>query len=495
MKILNTTQIRAWDAYTIQHTPIESLALMEKAAMAFTNWFSAIYDVKKNVIVVCGTGNNGGDGMAVARLLYYMGYEVQVIICNISILESTDFQENKKRLPSNIKRQVIATDAIFPTIAVESIIIDALLGSGLTRPIEGFWANFIAYINNLPNEILSIDIPSGLFADRVTEGGAVIRAHRVLSFEVPKLAFFMPQNEIAHFDFVSIGLLPNFLETVETPFQYITKSLIKNIYKPRKKFSHKGTFGHALLMVGSRGMVGAAVLSAKACLRSGVGLLSVHSVNHAREVIQTAVPEAIFLGDSHNKLLTEVFDLHRFSAVGIGCGLGKDSLTAMVVKQTLEMYGKPLVIDADAINLISTYPAWLNSIPPLSILTPHPKEFERLFGKTNNDFERLDLLRQKSQQLNVIILLKGAHTAVACPDGSVFFNSTGNAGMATGGSGDVLTGIITGLLAQGYTPQEAAIFGVWLHGKAGDLVAQHIGQESIIASDLIEYLGKSFMCI
>lgn len=495
MKILSTTQIRAWDAYTMQHTPIESLALMERAAMTFTDWFSRIYDTKKPIILLCGTGNNGGDGMAVARLLYYMGYEVQVIICRIGNSESIDFQENKKRLPANIKRQVIETGAIFPTIPTQAVLVDALLGSGLTRPIEGFWANFISYINYLPNEIVSIDIPSGLFADRHTEGGAVVRAHRVFSFEIPKLAFFMPQNKIENFEFATIGLLANFSEMVETPFQYVTKSLIQEIYQPRKKFSHKGTFGHALLMVGSRGMIGAAVLSAKACLRSGVGLLSVHSVNQAREVLQTSVPEAIFLSDSHSKSLTEVVDLHRFSAVGIGCGIGKDNLTAMVVKQTLEMYGKPLVLDADALNIIASYQNWLNAIPPLSILTPHPKEFERLFGKTNNDFERLELLRKKSQQLNIIILLKGAHTAIALPDGSVFFNSTGNAGMATAGSGDVLTGIITGLLAQGYTPQNAAILGVWLHGKAGDLAANDIGLESIIASDLIDYLGKTFIGI
>lgn len=492
MKILNAAQIRAWDAYTIEHSQLSSLALMERAAIVFTDWFSSIYDAKHPIIVLCGTGNNGGDGMAVARLLYYMNFEVQVVICRISTSESIDFQENKKRLPSNIKRQVIETDAVYPSIAADVVLIDALFGTGLTRPIVGYWANFIFYINHLPNEIVSIDIPSGLFSDGITEGGAIVEAHRVLSFQIPKLAFFLPQNKVENFTFQTIGLLPSFLETVETSYQYVIKSLIQKIYKPRKKFSHKGTFGHALLMVGSRGMIGAAVLSAKACLRSGVGLLSVHSVNHAREILQTAVPEALFLGDSHNKLLTEVFDLHRFNTIGIGCGIGKDPLTSMVVKQTLEMYDKPLVIDADALNLISSYPAWLNAIPPLSILTPHPKEFERLFGKTRNDFEKINLLRQKSQTHNIIILLKGAHTAIALPDGNIFFNSTGNAGMATGGSGDVLTGILTGLLAQGYSPQEAAIFGVWIHGRSGDLAAQNIGFESIIASDLIENLGKVF---
>ena len=494
MKILSTEQVRAWDKYTIDNEPISSFDLMERAALAFTYWFTSIYDSEKNVFVFCGTGNNGGDGLAIARLLHQRFFNVQVFICKISKNETEDFKQNLEILPhrAEILREYIIQGDTFPPIPKDTIIIDAMLGSGLTRPVEGYWADFFQYLNNLESEIVAVDIPSGLFSDQHTEG-ICIHAHHVFSFETPKLAFLMPENQqvIQSFYFKSIGLKPEYLEEIEFHNLFVTEDMAFNLLKKRHKFSHKGTHGHALLVCGSLGMAGAAILSARACLRSGVGLLTIHSPQCNRLILQTAVPEAMCREDAINDVVTHVEDCLSCNTIGIGCGLGKDKRTVRAFKDLLKNYTNPMVIDADALNIISENKDLLKCLPANSILTPHPKEFERLFGITNNDFDRLELLRERAKSLNINILLKGAHTIVANTEGVCFFNSTGNAGMATAGSGDVLTGIITGLLAQGYEPSAAAILGVYLHGLAGDLAAERVGQEALIASDIIENLGDA----
>ncbi len=348
-------------------------------------------------------------------------------------------------------------------------------------------------MNALENEIVAVDIPSGLFSDRHTEGMA-IEAQHVFSFETPKLAFLMPENQqfIQSFDFKSIGLKPEYLEEIEFDNLFITQDMAFNLLKKRNKFSHKGTHGHALLVCGSLGMAGAAILSARACLRSGVGLLTIHTPQCNRLILQTAVPEAMCREDAINDVTTHIEDCLSCNTIGIGCGLGKDKRTVKALKDLLKNYTNPMVIDADALNIISENKDLLKCLPANSILTPHSKEFERLFGSTNNDFERLKLLREQAKSLNINILLKGAHTVVANTEGVCFFNSTGNPGMATAGSGDVLTGILTGFLAQGYEPSAAAILGVYVHGLAGDLAADKIGEEALIASDIIENLGAAF---
>lgn len=495
MKILSAEQVRAWDKYTIDNEPISSFDLMERAALAFTYWFTSIYDSEKNVFVFCGTGNNGGDGLAIARLLHQRFFNVQVFICKISKNETEDFKKNLEILPlgAEILRGYIHEGDNFPSIPKDTIIIDAMLGSGLTRPIEGYWSDFFQYLNSLDNQIVSVDIPSGLFSDRHTKGGT-IEAEHVFSFETPKLAFLMPENQqvIKSFDFKSISLKPKYLEEIEFYNLFITEEMAFNLLKKRNKYGHKGTYGHALLVCGSLGMAGAAILSARACLRSGVGLLTIHTPQCNRLILQTAVSEAMCREDAINDVVTHIEDCLSCATIGIGCGLGKDKRTVKALKDLLKNYTKPMVIDADALNIISENKDLLKCLPANSILTPHPKEFERLFGSTNNDFERLILLRESAKSLNINILLKGAHTIVANIEGVCFFNSTGNAGMATAGSGDVLTGIITALLAQGYEPSSAAVLGVYLHGLAGDLAAERVGQEALIASDIIENLGAAF---
>jgi ADP-dependent NAD(P)H-hydrate dehydratase / NAD(P)H-hydrate epimerase len=509
MKLLTADQIRAWDAYTIEHEPITSIDLMERASTVFTDWFSTLYNAENTVYLFCGTGNNGGDGLAIARLLHQRFYNVKVFICRISTSESDDFKTNLSRLPlrSEILRGYINEQDAFPKIEKDAIIIDAILGSGLSRPVTGYWAGFFEYLNELKNEIISVDIPSGLFSNKTLKNmvrsdipntfgteGVAIEAKQVFSFEIPKISFLMPENQhiIQSFTYKSIGLKQDFLDNIDSNNIYITLDFIKNLIKKRDKFSHKGTHGHALLVVGSFGIAGAAVLAARACMRSGVGLLTVHTPQCNRLILQTTIPEAMVRTDADEFAISQNNDSIIYEAIGIGSGIGKAGRTASALKIYLSKTTLPMVIDADALNLIADNPEMLSLIPKHSILTPHPKEFERLFGKTKDDFERLELMRNRAKTLKINILLKGAHTIVANTEGVCHFNSTGNAGMATAGSGDVLTGIITGLLAQGYEPSEAAILGVYLHGLAGDLAAEKLGQEALIASDIIENLGLAF---
>jgi ADP-dependent NAD(P)H-hydrate dehydratase / NAD(P)H-hydrate epimerase len=502
MKLLTSERTRAWDAYTIEHEPISSINLMERASMVFTDWFLTQFNSENTVYIFCGTGNNGGDGLAIARLLHHSFFNVKIFICTLSNAESDDFKINLSRLPgrAEILMGYLHEGDIFPMIEKEAIIIDAILGSGLSRPVTGYWASFFEYLNETHNDIVSVDIPSGLFSDKTLRNtepafsGVAIEAKHVFSFETPKLSFLIPENQhfIQSFYFKTIGLKQDFLDTIESNNIYITHNFIKNLCKKRDKFSHKGTHGHALLVVGSFGMAGAAVLAARACMRSGVGLLTVHTPQCNRLILQTSIPEAMVRTDADEFAISQNNDSIIYEAIGIGCGIGKAGRTASALKIYLSQTTKPMVIDADALNLIADNPEMLLVIPKHSILTPHPKEFERLFGKTKDDFERLELLRNKAKSLKINILLKGAHTIVANTEGVCFFNSTGNAGMATAGSGDVLTGIITGLLAQDYEPTNAAILGVYLHGLAGDLAAEKIGQEALIASDIIEHLGFAF---
>lgn len=497
MKLLTADQIRAWDSFTIQNEPISSLGLMERASSVFTDWFAMIYDAQRPILIVCGTGNNGGDGLVIARYLHLLRFNVTVYICQISKNETADFAKNLEKLSNLdpfILRGWISENDAFPTIHQNAIVIDAILGSGLTRPVEGYWASFFNYLNQSKAEIVSVDIPSGLFSDKHTEG-SVIKAARVLSFEIPKLAFLLPENQhfVGDFEYRSIGLHPKFLESVDARNVLVTADFIKPLLKKRHKFDHKGTFGHALLVVGSAGMAGAAVLAARACMRSGVGLLTIRTPQYNRLILQISLPEAIISTDENETEISQQLDCQKYSSIGIGCGIGKGAKIAAVLRGYLETSNRPLVLDADALNIISEHPEWLDLIPQYSILTPHPKEFERLFGKTDNDFERLELLRSKAESLKINILLKGAHTIVANTEGCCFFNTTGNVGMATAGSGDVLTGIITSLLAQGYEPQNAAIMGVYLHGLAGDNAAKRVGHEAMIASDIVDNLGNAFM--
>jgi hydroxyethylthiazole kinase-like uncharacterized protein yjeF len=498
MKLFSAEQIRLWDQYTIQHEPISSINLMERAAAQCVDWLERNNYTGKSFHIFCGKGNNGGDGLAIARMLSERKMTVTVHILEFGHKGTDDFQINLARLHQypDILIRFIQTEENFHVLAKDDIIIDALFGSGLNRGLEGVTAKLVKHINDSGCTIISIDIPSGLFTDKSSKGEVVIKADHTLSFQCYKLAFLVAENSafIGEVHILDIGLHTDFYPSVFTQYELTDDIIIRSIYKPRNNFGHKGNFGHALIVAGSYGKIGAAVLSSKACLRSGVGLLSCHIPKCGYDILQTTVPEAMVMTDFNSSFNTKIDDdLLKYEAIGAGPGIGIASETKMMLKEIITSCKKPVVLDADALNIMASQKELLKFIPSLSILTPHPKEFERLFGETENEFERTELALQKAKELNLVIILKGHHTLIAPPDGKAFFNSTGNAGMATAGSGDTLTGILTGLLAQGYSPVDTAILGVYIHGLAGDIAAKKLSMEAMIAGDIIDYLPDAFI--
>lgn len=496
MQILSSQQIRDWDLFTITNEPVTSIDLMERAATGCVDWLEKHDYLNHSFVIFCGKGNNGGDGLAIARMLHAQHSMVTVYVLETGQQGTRDFEINLERLQNTkVKIIMIQGEEHFPSVPFNTIIIEALFGTGLSRPLEDIHAKIAEHINGLANEVIAIDMPGGLFADKRSGNSAIIRATHTLSFQCYKLALLIPENEkyFGRVHILNVGLLPGYLNGVETIYEYIEESNITTIYKPRKAFSHKGSFGHALLLAGSYGKMGAAVLSAKACLRTGSGLLSCMVPGCGYTIMQISVPEAMVITDENEQSINSVnVDLLKYDAIGIGPGLGTARETQEAIRQLIKNLDKPVVIDADGLNIISLLNNMLSDIPHSSILTPHPKEFDRLFGNCADDFERLNLAINKAVELKLIIILKGHHTAIAMPSGRCYFNSTGNAGMATGGSGDVLTGILTSLLAQGYAAEQAATFGVYLHGLAGDFAALHKSEEALIASDITEHLHEAF---
>ena len=485
MQIFATEQIREWDEYTITHEPIASIDLMERAATACFDWLLQHNYKNRRFSIFCGKGNNGGDGLAIARMLAQTNHPVTVYILEFGHKGTNDFQQNLARLhetPATIK--FVSSEANLYPLPPGDIVIDALLGSGLNRPLDGLTASLVQHINRSGNEVIAIDIPSGLFVDQSSKDNVVIHARHTLSFQCYKPAFLVKDNAaaIGQVHILDIGLHTGFLQTAVPVYYFTDAELVGPILQPRNEFSHKGDYGHACLIAGSYGMMGAA---ARACLRSGVGKLTCLVPELGYTIMQTSVPEAMCQVDDGS-----VKDLDTYDAIGIGPGIGRQRRE--LLQSVLAQHHRPMVIDADALNILSEDKSLLKKLPAGSVLTPHPKEFERLFGKSDNDFERLQLALRQASELGLHIVLKGRYTFIATPDGKGYFNSTGNPGMATGGTGDVLTGIITGLLAQRYSPLQAALAGVYLHGLAGDLAAALTSQPSLIASDLIDYLGQAY---
>ncbi|HEY0655216.1 MAG TPA: NAD(P)H-hydrate dehydratase [Chryseosolibacter sp.] len=496
IKILSGQQIRNLDQYTIEHEPISSIDLMERASREFVNWFVQRFDATKKIGIVCGTGNNGGDGVAIARMLLDWGYPVKVWIVRGKVAETNDFKINLGRIKGKLEIFEITTEADQGLFSDRDVLVDAIFGSGLSRPAEGIYAQAIRCINKTNAVVVAVDVPSGLSIDGPSSG-EIVEAEFTVTFQLPKLSFLMPESYRYTGDFkvVDIGLSKEKIKAEPSHYFQVVQKDCRRILRPRKKFDHKGTYGHALIIAGSYGKMGAAVLSTRAALRAGAGLVSAHVPGCGYNIIQSSVPEAMVSVDTADNHFSNVEDLEKFSTIGIGPGLGKGNETVKGVKKIFERYQKPVVIDADALNIIAEHPEIRKIIPVGSILTPHPKEFERLVGPWSNDFERLEKLKRLSAETKSIIILKGAFTTIAEPDGNIYFNSTGNPGMATGGTGDVLTGVLTGLMAQFYSSVKAAILGTFLHGLAGDLAAVDKGKDSLIASDLIENLPGAFKAI
>jgi NAD(P)H-hydrate epimerase len=500
MEILSAESIRAWDAYTMQHEPIASIDLMERAADSCFTWLENNGYLGRSFSIYCGKGNNGGDGLALARLLSAQNCPVTVHILEFGYIGTEDFQVNLARLHQTpVEVRFIQGEEHFYRLSPEDVVVDALLGSGLNRALDGVTAQLVEHINGSGNEVISIDIPSGLFVSRSSCGNMIIRASHTLSFQTWKPAFLLAENEewVGQVHILDIGLLPAFLLNIRSEATLLDPSIVRDIYKPRQPFSHKGNFGHALLVAGSHGKIGAAVLSGRACLRAGAGLLTVSVPACGYGILQTSIPEAMVLTDEDENIHTKlpVGGLDKYSVIGVGPGIGTTDRTAGFLHDLLDAYRRPMVIDADALNILAANPGWMAAIPPYSILTPHPKEFERLFGASTDDYARLDKAREMARKHQCIVVLKGHHTFIAMPGGKSYFNSTGNAGMAKGGSGDALTGILTALLGQSYSPGEAALLGVYLHGLAGDIAAKAWSQESMLPGDLVDCLGNAFLLL
>ena len=499
MKIPTIRNAREADAFAIENEPITSVDLMERAASTAFGWIESKlnHQTETDVKIFCGMGNNGGDGFVLGRLFCQKHYDVEVFLVHVGEKMSHDCQVNYERLKSLNPSVVydVSSKNDFPEISDSDVVIDAMFGSGLTRPLEGLVAEIVEHLNDNQAVRIAIDIASGLNGDGFATSKYTFRPDYTLSFQFPKLAFLLPENEpfVGNWEVLDIKIHPDYVEKVESVNFLTENEVVRPIVHRRGKHSHKGTYGHALLIAGSTGKTGAALLAAESCLRSGVGLLTAHLPKSATLPLQVYLPEAMMNIDESEDCFSQLPDLLNYTAIGAGPGLGKRPETANALKRLIQETKVPLVLDADALNIISENKTWLAFLPERTIMTPHPKEFERLFGKTENSLQRLELQREMSRKYNLIIVLKGANTAVTFPTGACFFNTTGNPGMATAGSGDVLTGIILSLVAQRYTPEEAALLGVYLHGLAGDIAASENGMESLIASDISKNVGKAFV--
>lgn len=497
MKIITSSRIGDIDQYTIQHEPVPSVSLMERASVQIFRWIRQNLPYR-TFWVFAGPGNNGGDALAVARLLIDDGFGIKVWLYDQD-KTSPDAKRNLERL--NIHKNTTITNLACSPLPDEipknTVVIDGLFGSGLSRPLNEKAAAIVQQINRYHSTVISVDVPSGLFCEENSHNAPknIIKATVTLTLQTPKLAFFFPANHafVGRWVTLPIGLSPHAISRAATSWTMLEEAEIRRRMPARGCFDHKGTMGHALLIAGSNGKMGAAILGSRACLRSGVGLLTTHVPREALPVIQSSVPEAMTHCDRSDLMFTQIPDLQTFSAIGVGPGLGTGQNTRRAMKELIETAkNKPMVIDADGLNILGLHPDYLELLPPSTILTPHPGEFRRLVGEWNSDYERLQKAIDFAARYNVILILKGAWTMITEPGGQVFFNPTGNPGMATAGSGDALTGVILALLARGMPPLNAALTGVYVHGLAGDLSAEKLGYEGVTASGIIHELGGAF---
>lgn len=495
MKILSVDQIRKADKYTIENEPVSSVDLMERAGKACVDFIKDIITKDHRVAVISGQGNNGGDGLVIARHLHNLGYKVRVFVIELNDKGSYDFEINLERLrkEKTVQIDIINKNPDGLLLNDVDIVIDALFGSGLARPVTGLPGEVIDHLNSSGSMVISVDSPSGLFADRYTDPnrGSIVEADITLSLELPKFSMVMPANYRYTGDVViiPIGLHSGYIQELQVKNSLFSHDDASKIFTVRCRVSHKGDHGHGLLLSGSRGKVGAAILAAQGAVRSGAGLITLHLPYTFSVSVHASLPEVMVSCDEHPDYISVLPSLDGFTAIAIGPGIGKESLTGIVLRELLQKAECPLIIDADALNIISMEPELISFLPPGSVLTPHPKEFERLAGKSKNDFERLERAVEFSVKHNCYIVLKSAHTAVIDPEGYCTFNIEGNAGLAKGGSGDTLTGMILGLICRGYSSGDAARLAVFAHGAAANIVAENSGLDAIVASEVADTLG------
>ncbi|MDD3356575.1 MAG: NAD(P)H-hydrate dehydratase [Dysgonamonadaceae bacterium] len=493
MKILSSQAIREIDAKTIEYDGISSHELMEKAATAFFDYFKQKYtDKEKTVALFCGMGNNGGDGLAVARLLHKAGYSVEVFVVKINDKYSDDCALNlEKARKMGVPISTVHTNHDIPEISKFDIIIDAIFGTGLSRELSRLAKDVIDSINKSKRIVLSIDVPSGLFLDKFTS--FAVEATETITFQIPKLALFLPENTkfVGKLSMVDIGLNARAIEEAETDICLLTSQNISSKLKPLTKFAHKGTQGHALIIGGSLGKIGAVSLASKAALKSGCGLVTAYVPECGLIPLQSNFPEAMVIQDHNPTHISSIsFDI-KPDAIAIGMGMGKHEETQQALQQFLHYNQTPLVVDADALNILSENSYWLSMLQSNTILTPHPGELSRLIGHWENGFQKIELTRAFAQKYQVIVVVKGAHTLII-DSTHIYVNSSGTPALATAGSGDVLSGILAGLLAQGYDPMEAAQVGVYIHGMTATITSDEINPRAFIAGDIIDNIGRAY---
>lgn len=498
MKILSKKQIYEADKLTIKRQNITSTDLMERAATEVFNWMHLrMQGAQVPIHVFCGIGNNGGDGLVLARHLITHGYNVNTYVVNCSDKRSKDFLINYDRIKNVTKKwpTLLTCEEDFPEIHKDDIIVDAIFGIGLNRPIDDWIKSLFIHFKNSGAFTLSIDIPSGLYLDETVEDKeAVVYANFTLSFGGPKLVFFLPETAqySKQWQVLDIGLDPQYMAEISADIELIGKPEILSMYMPREKFAHKGSYGHCLIIGGSYGKIGAVNLASRGALSSGAGLVTAYIPKCGYDILQTSFPEAMVLTDDGERELSNItFDVEP-TIIGFGVGVGASELTIKAFEVFLEKNQKPIVIDADGINILSKKKSLLKLLPQGTVLTPHPKELERLIGSWKSDFEKLKKVKSFSKKYDLIIVIKGAHTITVLGDKQCI-NTSGNPGMATAGSGDVLTGIICGLMSQGYDSFVASIFGVYLHGKSADIAIENFAYQGLIASHIIEYLGQAYL--
>ena len=494
--------MRELDRLTIERKYKCSIDLMERAAIAVTNAITTLYSKIGRIVVFAGPGNNGGDALAVARLLIERGFNVETFLFNPNLRLSEDCKVNKERLlaKTNVRFLEVTQQFEPPMLNPQTLVIDGLFGIGINKPLVGGFASLVKFINAANAPVVAIDMPSGLMCEDNSQNNSehIIRATHTLTFQFPKLSLLLDGYApfVGKLELLDIGLIDDADQQFPTRYNTLELSEVKNLVLPRNPFGHKGTFGHALLIAGKFGMAGAASLSAKACLRSGVGKVTIHTPRRNNDILQCTIPEAILSHDEDsNQFTTLPANTQQYECVGIGPGIGTHKATADALERLLTTIETPMVIDADAINIIGQRRNLLRLIPAGSILTPHVGEMRRLGSGNSEPFALLREAIELATNYKLFIILKGHHTAICTPDGSVFFNTTGNSGMATAGSGDVLTGILTSLLAQGYSPLDACKLGVYLHGLAGNHAATLLGEHAIIASDLLEHIPHAFKTV
>lgn len=499
MKIFPTASIKRIDAYTIEHEPISSLMLMERAATVLTKAILKRYS--SSFAIFAGPGNNGGDALAIARMLVAAGRRVRVwLFSSSSGRLSPDCDANLRSLQlvdsDLLEINIVEDSFIVPTVLPEAVVIDGLFGSGLTRPLEGIYANVVHFINAIPNRVVSIDIPSGLMGEdnscNVYEN--IVKADITYTLQFPKLAMFFAENApfVGEFEVLDICLSHEAMDREKPLCSMITKDSFSMLATKRNRHAHKGMFGRALLVAGSKGMAGASILSARATLRSGVGLLTLYIPNCNNRILQCAVPEAMTICDCCENNISASPSVEKYNAIAVGPGLGQHPDSERALLSLIGNCHVPMVVDADALNILARNKEYLSRLPAGSIITPHIGEFTRLAGECASSYERLQRALDMAADNNIYIVLKGAYTAVVTPDRHYFLNTSGNAGMATGGSGDVLTGILLALLARGFSSEEAARLGVFIHGTAGDIAASRLGETSLIAGDIVDALPQAW---